>query len=651
MSSCFLLFCLFLFPIYTFSLKLTPPLLTRSGPVQGYLSPVNSTFSLSIFRSIPFATPPVGPLRFRRSIPPTPWNSTLLSVFERHSCPQLGLTSFLYLGNEDCLTLNVYTPTNAIQNNKAALLPVLVFFYGGAYIFGSKNEFGFYDATRLVSTHNYVFVSVNYRLGALGFMSLPEFAQEDERNATGNWGLLDQQLALEWVRDNIEAFGGDSSRVTISGESAGAFSVCWHLSATASNQLFRSAILESGTCDSRFFYSTRQQSFDFGRLFAQSVGCKQELAECLRELPAGNLIQPLLGMNKFHHSNAESPEWFNWSVEELESLSLDDLNELNGLQGFDSQGNPSRPSLDSLLKQYFHTFKSNVDDNLASFTQRLKEFQFYSDSFHFSSSFVPALFPVFPWGPTIDGVECLDLPVNRFLAGQVNRWSNSSLTVLMGTNRNEGTIFVPILYFLQSLQWKLHIPLFTSDLTPIIQNFFPSGNLSQQILQYYELNTPRNNSLLGPTRIASHVIRDYMFFCSTRRAAIALNAISGVRTFVYQFDYVEDFLEYPFVGDNHMAELEFVFSNPFPPIFHIFSKNDWTMAGIMGQYWANLVWSGKSPNSESDHSLAYWPAFEPFNRTTMILQLQSSTANRLWFDTCQLWDSVFHAIEAQPHNH
>jgi para-nitrobenzyl esterase len=124
------------------------------------------------------------------------------------------------LGDEDCLYLDVYIPANA-----TGALPVMIWFYGGAYVLGDKFEFGFYEATNIVTAEPHIHVAMNYRLGVFGFMSLPELFAES--NTTGNYALQDQRFAMQWVNENAKALGADTKRVTIFGESAGGFSVCW----------------------------------------------------------------------------------------------------------------------------------------------------------------------------------------------------------------------------------------------------------------------------------------------------------------------------------------------------------------------------------------------------------------------------------------
>jgi para-nitrobenzyl esterase len=184
--------------------------------------------------------------------------------------------------SEDCLNLTVWAPSAATAR---APRPVMVWIHGGGFLNGSSD---LYDARRLATRGDIVVVTVNYRLGALGFLAHPALAREGE---IGNYGLADQQAALRWVRDNIGAFGGDPDRVTVAGESAGAISVCDHLVAPESWGLFRAAIMQSGPCQAQADLPTaRRISLDY----AAERGCGPQTPpaatrECLLALPAERL--------------------------------------------------------------------------------------------------------------------------------------------------------------------------------------------------------------------------------------------------------------------------------------------------------------------------------------------------------------------------
>jgi len=160
---------------------------------------------------------------------------------------------------------------------------------------GDGYEFHMYDGRNLAKHHNVMVVSTNYRLEALGFLAHDALQREDPNRSTGNMALLDQRAVLRWVQNNAQAFGGDPNRVTIFGQSAGAFSISWHLAAEESWPLFHRAILESSTFDGPEFFQPIEVATAYGAEYAKGLGCTQtndtEVLACLRSLPAERVIQ------------------------------------------------------------------------------------------------------------------------------------------------------------------------------------------------------------------------------------------------------------------------------------------------------------------------------------------------------------------------
>ncbi|MFW9973437.1 MAG: carboxylesterase/lipase family protein [Candidatus Odinarchaeota archaeon] len=201
------------------------------GKIKGY-----TENNLQIFKGIPYAEPPIGDLRFSPPQTKKPWDG-VLETTEFGPCAYQGYTALedvtgkLQPESEDCLTLNIWTP--AIDNQKR---PVMFWLHGGAFIFGGSRT-PTYNGSELVQRGDVVIVSINYRLGALGYLFIP--------GVTANVGLLDQILALKWVQDNIAKFGGDPDNITIFGESAGAYSVIVLTAMPAAKGLFRRIIAQS----------------------------------------------------------------------------------------------------------------------------------------------------------------------------------------------------------------------------------------------------------------------------------------------------------------------------------------------------------------------------------------------------------------------
>jgi para-nitrobenzyl esterase len=209
---------------------------TAEGKVHGKL--INDG-KVSAYQGIPYAAPPVGKLRWQAPQPVLGWNSVLDGTRYGHRCAQYGATA-ADSGSEDCLTLNVYAPMRGPPNAK---LPVMFWIHGGGYSGGASSEprhNGDFLALKGV-----VLVTINYRLSVFGFLALPQLASE-QRGASGNYGLMDMVAALNWVKKNIAAFGGDPNCVTIFGESAGSFAVSTLMAAPSAQGLFHRAIGESG---------------------------------------------------------------------------------------------------------------------------------------------------------------------------------------------------------------------------------------------------------------------------------------------------------------------------------------------------------------------------------------------------------------------
>ena len=212
--------------------------LTQLGAVEG-----ERRNGHLVFRGIPFAAPPIGRLRFRAPEPAAPWTGVRDARAFGPSSLQVPTALVTNTtpdpSSEDCLYLNIYTPAA-----DAARRPVFFWIHGGAFVMGSGGEL-LYDGGRLAERGDVVVVTINYRLGALGFSHWPD-AERARLGVTSNAGNLDQIAALRWVRDNIAAFGGDPAAVTIAGESAGAYSVSMLLAMPAAHGLFHRAIAQSG---------------------------------------------------------------------------------------------------------------------------------------------------------------------------------------------------------------------------------------------------------------------------------------------------------------------------------------------------------------------------------------------------------------------
>ncbi len=283
----------------------TPPDPTVLKTDAGYISGLQQN-GLRVYLGIPFAAPPTGDLRWRSPAPVTPWDGVKEAKAFSANPPQPPSGSPVPDSmSEDCLYLNVWTPAQSADEK----LPVMVFFYGGAFTQAAPfDTIALYNGTTLAQK-GVIVVTTNYRLGALGFMAHPQLDNESVNNVSGNYGILDQQAALQWVQRNIGAFGGDPSRVTIFGQSAGGESVLIHLVSPGSKGLYSQAIIESGpfwangpTIDNVHSKADAEQ---FGQQYVQSLGYSgPDAIREMREVSAGEIVNtspwPASSWNRTH---------------------------------------------------------------------------------------------------------------------------------------------------------------------------------------------------------------------------------------------------------------------------------------------------------------------------------------------------------------
>lgn len=256
---------------------------TDRGTVDGVR--VGSTYA---YRGIPFAQPPVGELRWKPPQPAACWSGAKRSVSYGFSCVQRD-SSGSVVGSEDCLTLNVWTPANP----SAQRLPVLVFVHGGSNVTGAASlrllGVDVYDGQALSELGPAVVVTLNYRLGSLGFLVHDALGAENAHGASGNYGLLDQIEGLRWVQRNIAAFGGDPSRVLLFGHSAGAIDTCSLVASPLAKGLFSRAMMLSGSCN----VLTKAVAQQAGAGVSARLQCDHaaDVATCLRSRSAVEVIQ------------------------------------------------------------------------------------------------------------------------------------------------------------------------------------------------------------------------------------------------------------------------------------------------------------------------------------------------------------------------
>jgi para-nitrobenzyl esterase len=257
-----------------------PVVRASAGPVQGL-----DNNGVHEYLGIPYAQPPVGDLRWQPPQPYPQWTDTRKATHFGPACAQittLGPFAGPANNNEDCLYLNVFTPKQAGSEK----LAVLVWIHGGGNFDGASND---YDASKLASKGNLVVVTLNYRLGLLGWLANP--ALDREGHPFGNYGLLDQQLALKWVQKNIASFGGDPKRVAVGGQSAGSIDASAHVVSPLAAGLFHRAIFESVLLDSISLSAAEKLGIAFSAAAGCGSGSGPDAAACLRRLSAETILK------------------------------------------------------------------------------------------------------------------------------------------------------------------------------------------------------------------------------------------------------------------------------------------------------------------------------------------------------------------------
>ncbi len=251
---------------------------THSGPVLG-----RSVSGSKRWLGIPFAAPPLRSLRFHSPEPVTPWSQTFLATENPPACMQADGEAFVYgKRSEDCLFLNIFAPLSASVNSS---LPVMFWIYGGSFLAGGI-AFEEYNGARDAITSDVIVVTANYRLGPFGFLAADQL--RDSRGSVGNYGIEDQRAAMRWVQENIAFFGGDSSRMMIFGESAGAASVGVHLASPPSAGLFSSVGMESGSGLAHWSAASMDDATIVFQHTVAACNCSEasDVVDCLRKVDA-----------------------------------------------------------------------------------------------------------------------------------------------------------------------------------------------------------------------------------------------------------------------------------------------------------------------------------------------------------------------------
>lgn len=488
------------------------PVSTAFGPVSGTES---QDESIEVYKGIPYAAPPVGDLRWRAPQPPSKWT-------EVRVCDTFGPRALQKNDrpgqSEDCLYLNVWAKRDRSNSKR----PVMVWIHGGGFTQGSGHRAG-YDGTELAK-RGVVLVTINYRLGALGFMAHPALSAESPQGSSGNYAILDQIAALKWVRENISNFGGDPDNVTIFGESAGGTSVYLLTATPLSKGLFHKAILQSPWLDPVIF-------------------------------------RPL---NK---SNENGPPAEQDGIEEAKKvLGKDTKDVLTKLR--------SMPATEIL--------------------QKVKQ----------------------RWPVTTDGWVFPKDPHQIYADGEQH-----DIPVIVGTNRDEGTMFAPREAFGGNLE---------SFRAAMAERY---GKRGDQVANFYDPKTKDNL-----WKVAVQQISDVWFIHPSRSFA---RAMQQQKSPVYMYHFTKPV--WGWMGAAHAAEIGYVFGNLNDP-----KPDDASLSNAFMDYWVQFAKTG-NPNFKGR---THWPAYTTSNDQHLVMDKTIKVESGLRCDACDLFDLILkerrQSVESTP---
>ncbi len=360
------LFTVALIAIPVFAIQ--QPVKTKGGQVSGM---PGRDAAITSFKGIPFAAPPVGDLRWHAPVPAKPWTGLLKAEKFSNSCIQNIVTenkpwTYEFMTHneigEDCLYLNVWTGAKAATEKR----PVFVYVYGGAFTGGSA-QVPFYDGEGLASK-GLVVVTFNYRIGVFGFLAHPELSKESGHNASGNWGIMDQVAALQWVHDNIAAFGGDPARVTVAGQSAGAQSVLALTATPLAKGLFARAIAESGASITGMALTSTTTLADneqAGVKFVQSKGAED--LKALRAMSVQQILAPAAGGGRGGVRSGVITDGYVLPATIGQIFADGKQNDVPTLTGWNADENGASPKPNVTLETYKKNAQQRYGDQAESF--------------------------------------------------------------------------------------------------------------------------------------------------------------------------------------------------------------------------------------------------------------------------------------------
>lgn len=574
---------------------------TRCGELRG-----SQEGGLSVFRGIPYARPPVGPLRYRPPQPPEPWNGVRDALRFGPAPPQdaQAMGSMLDMGigrtDEDCLYLNVWTPAP-----DAGRRPVMVWIHGGAFILGAGSQY-LYDGATLARRGDVVVVTVNYRLGALGFLPLQD--AQGQPMASGNEGLLDQIAALEWVRREIAAFGGDPGCVTLFGESAGAMSCAALLGMPRARGLFQRVILQSGSAN---YISSPAAAAGISANLLRELGLAPEQAEALRELPATRILSAqrrlLVGV-LLHPQQVLAGNFL--APRRLGATLL-----LVAVTGW----RVLRRVLQFVLGSLRDLVRAPRGGRAPSRWRALV-----------APLFTRAADAELPFEPVLDGTLLPRHPFDAVADGQC-----APVAMLVGTNLDEQKLFA---FMDPQARWLDEKGLLARCTQKLARAGHRAGELARLALQTYRSARAERGQSTTPSELWFAFENDRTMRWPALRLA-ELQSAHQAQTYSYLFTWRSPFMGGA-LGACHALELPFVFGTLDHPAVQAFAGSyqpgAHELATRMQDAWIQFARTG----NPSTPGLGDWPPYEAGKRATMILDRECRVEHAPMEAERAFWDQV-----------
>lgn len=601
-----------------------PVVATRKGLIRGITQKASTGKFVDAFLGIPYAQPPIGKYRFRHPQPTNPWTGELDAGHMSNSCYQVNDTFFgaNFLGtsiwnantplSEDCLYLNVWTPfgianttvpTPVSHNNPVSQInhqrvykppdqdtklttkrPVLVWIFGGGFYSGTSS-LAIYEGGVLASEEDIIVVSMNYRVSALGFLY---FGRPD---APGNAGLFDQLMALQWVNDNIDQFGGDPERVTIFGESAGAVSVAFHLLSPLSRNLFNQAILQSGAATCPWGFKDTREIIANGLQLASLVNCPSNnsdlnaVVECLLKSDPMSLVSQEVGQTKTVLNFPFVPVVDGSFLLEPpgESLIKSNFKRARILLGSNhDEGN----AFLVYLPEFSQCPSSGSNDEIVNGNNRLQQTEHpSSDSLQLNGAEINGENGNMQTvrelrdssGRSIESLESLTTS-RQYSSTRQNAESEAQFSM---TNSSDSKPCKPNDY--PSLTRDEFFRVLKEDLNPYAEH--PIGK-EAIVFEYSNWNNPQDS--VSNYDALDKIVGDYYFTCHVNELAHRY-ALAGNQVYMYYFKQRSSMSPWPkWMGVLHADEINFVFGEPLNQSLNYTSK-EVELSKRMMRYWGNFA--------------------------------------------------------------